>query len=116
MGVALDRVVLSHGSQAVAQHSPDTALDTSQEGFQEDLQHDLGLSNAQAAQVFGILNRHQTAVNDAWHAVHSRLDAAIDSVHAEIAEVLDSEQQMQLHEWLLARHGISDARRVGEGH
>ena len=63
-----------------------------------------------------ILNRHQAAVNDAWSAVHTRLEAAIDSVHAEIAEVLDSEQQAQLHEWLLARHGISASHPISEGH
>ena len=113
IGVFFDRTFLAHTGQAAAQHSPDVALDTDHENFVEDLQHDLGLSREQAAQVHEILNSHQAAVDDAWSAVHSRLAAAIDSVHAEIAEILDSEQQLQLHEWLSARHGISAS---DEGH
>jgi len=116
VGVLFDRSVLHRADPSIDFHSAESSLDASHENLLADLQDDLGLSSEQSSQVQAILNRHQAAVNDAWSAVHSRLEAAIDSVTAEISEVLDSEQRVQLHEWLLARHGISSSHADGEGH
>ncbi len=116
LGVFLDRVI-AHPNEPAA-HSPtsETALDASHESFLSELQSDLGLTEEQAGRVQEILTRHQAAVNDAWTAVHSRLDAAIDSVTVEIEALLDSEQRAGLHEWLMERHGVREAHTVGEGH
>lgn len=109
-GVWLDRTILH--PQAVLAHSTQaaTALDEPHEEFLEDMRVDLGFTDEQARQVHEIMSRHQAAVNETWVAVHERLDAAIDSVTAEIEAILDSSQRSALHQWLIERHGL------GEGH
>ena len=116
LGVLLDRVILHRVDPAV--HSPTgaMALAASHGDFLRELQTDLGLTEEQAGRVQGVLTRHQAAVNDAWTAVHSRLDAAIDSVTAEIEVLLDPEQRAGLHAWLMERHGVTKTHTVGEGH
>jgi hypothetical protein len=116
VGVLIDRVVTRHSTVAMELHAQQSAVDAGHEGFLADLQNDLGLSADQASQVHEILNRHQEAVSDAWLAVHSRLEAAIDSVTSEIEQVLDADQRTALHEWLMQRHGLPVSHRVGEGH
>lgn len=116
VGVWLDRVVLHPNALAADTSSAALALDASHEGFLRELHADLGLTEEQAGRVQEILIRHQKAVNEAWLVVHSRLDATTDSVTAEIEAVLDSEQRVALHEWLMERHGVRAAHTVGEGH
>ena len=115
-GVVADRTILSHSVAATDLHAQRSAVNTNHEVFLADLQHDVGLSEEQAAKVHEIMSRHQEAVNDAWSAVHSNLAAAIDSVTSEIEQILDSDQRDALHEWLMRRHGLSGSNRVGEGH
>jgi len=116
VGIWLDRVVL-HPTALAADTSPAAvALDANHEGFLQGLRDELGLTEAQASQIRQIMSRNQTAVDDAWSAVHFRLEAAIDSVTAEIEVILDPEQREGLHEWLMERHGERDAHTVGEGH
>jgi len=116
LGIWLDRVVLHPSALAADTSSAALSLQASHEGFLQGLRTDLGLTEEQAGQIRQIMSRHQTAVNDAWSAVHSRLEAAIDSVTAEIEVILDPGQRAGLHEWLMERHGERDAHAVGEGH
>ncbi len=116
LGVLLDRVILNPSVLSADTESAALALDATHEDFLRQMRADLGLTNPQASQIHEILSRHQAAVNEAWSAVHSRLDAAIDSVTAEIEAILDSTQRVGLHEWLMERHGVRDAHTVSEGH
>jgi hypothetical protein len=115
-GVLLDRIVLHPG--APASHYPPAALDldASHEGFLRELRTDVGLSSEQAGRVREILSRHQGAVNEAWSSVHSRLEAAIDSVTREIEAILEPGQREKLHGWLMERHGESVTHRLRESH
>ena len=116
LGVLLDRVALLHSSTADLDHpSPAVTLDARHQDFLRGLQSDLGLTAEQATQVHEILSRHQKSVNHAWSEVHKILDAAIDSVTVEIEAVLGPAQRMQLHEWLLERHGQAVSHEMGEG-
>jgi len=116
LGVLLDRVVFHRSASALDHPSAALALDASHEQFLQELHDDLGLTAKQASQVQEILSRHQGAVNDAWSAVHSLLEAAIDSVTEEIEAVLEPGQRERLHGWLLERHGASVSHGVAEGH
>jgi hypothetical protein len=115
LGVLLDRVVLHPTASASDYPSADVALDARHEDFLRELRADLGLTAKQAGQVHEILSRHQGAVNEAWSAVHSLLEAAIDSVTEEIEAVLKPGQRERLHAWLLERHGESVSHEMGEG-
>jgi Spy/CpxP family protein refolding chaperone len=116
LGVLLDRVALAHSSASEPEHPTATlALDARHEEFLQELQDDLGLTAEQAKQVHEILSRHQGAVNEAWSAVHTILEAAIDSVTSEIEAVLEPAQRRQLHEWLLERHGRAVSHEMSEG-
>ncbi len=115
LGVLLDRVVLHRSASALDLPSAALALDASHEQFLQELHDDLGLTAKQASQVQEILSRHQGAVNEAWSAVHSLLEAAIDSVTEEIEAVLEPGQRERLHGWLLERHGESVSHEMGEG-
>ena len=112
----MDRVIFNPSALAADVPSASMTLDASHEGFLRGLRDDLGLTEEQASRVHEIMSRHQAAVNDAWSAVHARLDAAIDSVTAEIEAILDPGQRVGLHEWLMERHGVRDAHTIGEGH
>ena len=116
LGVFLDRVVFHPSDLAANTSSAAMALDASHESFLQGLSADLGLTAEQAGQVREIMSRHQAAVNDAWSAVHSRLEAAIDSVTAEIEAILDPGQREGLHDWLVERHGESAGHGTGVGH
>ena len=116
LGVLVDRVIFNPSALAADVPSASMTLDASHEGFLRGLRDDLGLTEEQASRVHEIMSRHQAAVNDAWSAVHARLDAAIDSVTAEIEAILDPGQRVGLHEWLMERHGVRDAHTIGEGH
>lgn len=116
LGVLLDRVILNPSALAADVPSVEAEVEATHDGFLRELREDLGLTEEQATRVHEIMSRHQAAVNDAWSAVHARLDAAIDSVTAEIEAVLDPSQREGLHEWLIERHGVRDAHSTGEGH
>ncbi len=116
LGIFLDRVVLQSSDMPSELESESTGLDATHEAFLGELSVDLGLTEVQVRQVHEILSRHQTSVNEAWTAVHSLLEAAIDSVTTEIEAVLDSTQREGLHDWLLERHGVSAVHNAGAGH
>jgi len=115
LGVLLDRVVLHRSASAIDYPSAALALDASHEQFLQELHDDLGLTAKQASQVQEILSRHQGAVNEAWSAVHSLLEAAIDSVTQEIEAVLEPGQRERLRAWLLEQHGEPVSHEMGEG-
>jgi len=115
VGLLLDRAFLNP-TELAADVPAEMALDATHESFFQDMRADLGFTEMQARQVQQIFAKHQAAVNDAWSAVHTRLNAAIDSVTAEIEAVLEPDQREKLHEWLMERHGLRDAHGVGESH
>jgi hypothetical protein len=115
-GVLLDRAILHPSALSAHTDAAARTIDATHESFLQEMRADLGLTERQASQVQEIFARHQAAVNEAWSAVHTRLDAAIDSVTTEIEAVLDLEQRFELHEWLMEKHGVSAGHGVGEGH
>lgn len=114
-GVLIDRALL-HPSELSAHTEPAATIDATHDSFFHEMRADLGLNDQQARQVQEIFTRHQAAVNDAWSEVHTRLDAAIDSVTTEIEAILDQEQRADLHQWLVDKHGVSSGHGQGEGH
>jgi Spy/CpxP family protein refolding chaperone len=116
LGVLLDRVILHPVASAADSRSAALAFDATHRGLLQDLRTDLRLTEEQVDQVHEIMNRHQVAVNEAWSVVHARLEAAIDSVTAEIEAILEPGQREGFHDWLLERHGESAAHGAGVGH
>jgi hypothetical protein len=115
IGVHMDRTLFRAAAAVTDAHSQASALDANHENFLQGLRSDLGLSETQASQIHEILSRHQAAVDESWSIVHARLESAIDSVTSEIEAILDSNQRVELHEWLMERHGLSDSHGADEG-
>lgn len=116
LGILLDRTVLVSAQTGHSVPASASGLDERHQTFLRDLAENLSLSEAQAGQVHEILARHQSAVDEAWYSVHILLQSTIDSVTAEIEGVLDADQRVGLHEWLMEQHGVSESRDAGEGH
>jgi hypothetical protein len=112
----LDRAILHPSALSAHTESSSMTIDATHEKFLNEMRADLGLTEEQAIQVQEVFSKHQDAVNEAWSAVHSRLEAALDSVTSEIEAILDPEQREELHEWLIEKHGVSKEHGVGEGH
>lgn len=105
MGVALDRSMLAPRTGQAAASPQDHGV------VVLSLTRDLGLDEAQAQEVMGILERHQVVVNQAWEGTHRTLLAALDSVTNQIESILEPEQVERYHAWIDRRHPPGDPRR-----
>lgn len=109
IGVAADRLVLSH--------HPQTA--TTEDQHRMALQHLRGLfdlDDGQVTEMDEIFSRHQDVVIESWTTVEPRLRMAIESVHASMESVLRPDQIEAFHAWLgeQGRHEIHVIQHQGE--
>ncbi len=68
-----------------------------------ELRQDLGLDDAQVAQVHAILTRHHAVVQQSWEHLRPEVETAMRQVHIEIAGLLRPDQRERFHNWLSRR-------------
>ena len=91
-------LAIEHASQR--HHGPHSQLHQSHLQMLNELEEELHLNGAQLDSINAIFKRHQVAVDLAWRQIHMNMSAALDSVHTEIGQVLDSSQLRQFHQFL----------------
>jgi hypothetical protein len=89
----------------VLHHRTTSSRTTSHRALLNELSGALDLTPAQRDSVQAILSRHQSLVDSAWRTINHQLYVTMDSVHSELARVLEPEQTTRLHEWMLRHHG-----------
>lgn len=80
-----------------------------------ELKETLQLDDEQTAQIHSILAENHQAVQRLWQQFRPQVHEAMQRVHLEIAELLNSDQRQRYHEWLMKRraeHG--ESRKVGQ--
>ena len=60
----------------------------------------LDLDDAQLARIDSLFRDRQHGVDETWHMLHDRLQAALDSVHREIMSLLRPEQREAFRRWI----------------
>jgi len=68
-----------------------------------ELRDEIGLDDEQIERVHAILASRQELVQELWEQLRPELQAAMQDVHEEIAELLRPEQLGRFHEWLQRR-------------
>lgn len=90
---------------AIVLHHRTSSRTTSHRALLNELGSELDLTPAQRDSVQAILSRHQPLVDSAWRTINHQLYVTMDSVHNELSRVLQPEQTVRLHEWMLRHHG-----------
>ena len=99
LGVATDRFWLSGSVPAESQEEVRGRL-------LADLQATVGLSEEQLTSVHMIFSRYQVVISAAWEDMQPQLESALDSVFAQINDVLDPDQVEMFHHWFQRTHPI----------
>jgi Spy/CpxP family protein refolding chaperone len=92
LGIALDRHL--HSSDG---RGPTAAL---HDMTMSSLDERLDLTAEQRRQIDSIVGARHNSLRNAWQMLHSQLGAAVDTVHAEVEDVLTPEQRIAFREWL----------------
>lgn len=97
VGVFVDRH--HHSPHDVAAVSPAEI----HEAAMAELRDEIGLDERQIEQIHAIMANRQQLVQHLWEQLRPELLAAMNDVHAEIAELLRPEQRELFHAWLQRR-------------
>ena len=68
------------------------------------LRNELDLDANQLDTVQAIMRHHQQQVNHTWAVIRPAMQATVDSVERQIAEVLRPEQRDRFHAWFARHH------------
>ena len=98
IGITLDRTVVRHAHML---HSGEAG---EHGGLVASLHAELDLDEEQRHAIWAIIGHHQERVDHAWASVRPEVNAAVDSIELQIAEVLRPDQLERFHAWFRRHH------------